>query len=148
MTFPSLRAEASIPAPGRRSSPTTTTRLFDRAISAKDAPGSTFKLCTALAGLASGNLGKDERISDEGPFDKTDTANPAKCWTTHIERHQNQTVVEGLSNSCNYFFYEVSFRTGAQTLNEWAAALGLTSQHQHRAARRIHQLRRQPGRPL
>ena len=101
--------------------------LFDRAISAKDAPGSTFKLCTALAGLASGNLGKDERISDEGPFDKTDTANPAKCWTTHIERHQNQTVVEGLSNSCNYFFYEVSFRTGAQTLNEWAAALGLTS---------------------
>ena len=36
-------------------------------------------------------------------------------------------MVEGLSNSCNYFFYEVSYRTGVQTLNEWAAALGLTS---------------------
>ena len=47
--------------------------------------------------------------------------------TSYPQNHQNQTVVEGLSNSCNYFFYEVSFRTGMQTLNEWAAALGLTS---------------------
>ena len=101
--------------------------LFDRVISAKDAPGSCFKLCTALAGLASGNLGKTETIDDEGYYTKTDTANPAKCWTSYPQNHQNQTVVEGLSNSCNYFFYEVSYRTGVQTLNEWAAALGLTS---------------------
>ena len=101
--------------------------LFDRVISAKDATGSTFKLCTALAALASGNLGKTETIDDRGYYTQTDTANPAKCWTSYPERHQNQTVVEGISNSCNYFFYEVSNRMGAQVINEWAAALGLTS---------------------
>ncbi len=101
--------------------------LFDRAIGAKDAPGSTFKLCTALAGLATGVLTPDRRISDEGAFYFTDTANPARCWTTHIENHQNQTVVEGLSNSCNYFFYMVSYEMGIEPLVEWAAALGLTS---------------------
>ena len=101
--------------------------LFDRVIGAKDAPGSTFKLCTALAGLATGNLGKTETISDRGAYVQTDSANPARCWTTHIENHQNQTVVEGLSNSCNYFFYEVSNRVGIESLVEWAALLGLTS---------------------
>ncbi|HIU33528.1 MAG TPA: hypothetical protein IAB02_03110 [Candidatus Pullichristensenella excrementigallinarum] len=101
--------------------------LFDRVISAKDAPGSTFKLCTALAGLAEGVLGIDERIDDLGGFVKTDPTNPAKCWTRYIQNHQNQTVVEGLKNSCNYFFYEVGYRLGNEKITQWAAALGLTS---------------------
>ena len=101
--------------------------LFDRAIGAKDAPGSTFKLCTALAGLATGVLTPERTISDAGAFYFTDTANPAKCWTSHIENHQNLTVVEGLSLSCNYFFYTVSYEMGIEPLVEWAAALGLTS---------------------
>ena len=102
--------------------------LFDRAISAKDAPGSTFKLCTALAGLASGVLTPDRRIScNADGFTETDTSNPAKCWTSSPENHQNQTVVEGISNSCNMFFYTISYEMGIETLVEWAAALGLTS---------------------
>ena len=101
--------------------------LFDRAISAKDAPGSTFKLCTALAGLATGVLTPTREIDDMGAFYETDTANPAKCWTSYPENHQNQTVVEGLSNSCNYFFYTVSYEMGIDAINEWAATLGLTS---------------------
>lgn len=101
--------------------------LYNRAISAKDAPGSIFKLCTALAGLAEGKLTLDERISDLGGFVQTDPTNPAKCWTTNIGDHANQTVVEGLKNSCNYFFYTVGYRLGWEDINKWAAALGLTS---------------------
>lgn len=101
--------------------------LYDRAVSAKDAPGSIFKLCTSLAGLSEGELALDERISDRGSYTQTDSANPAKCWTTHIENHQNQTVVEGIKNSCNYFFYEVGNRLGSEKLTKWAALLGLTS---------------------
>jgi len=101
--------------------------LYNRAISTKDAPGSIFKLVTSLAGLTEGAITLDERISDLGGFYKTNQTNPAKCWTTDPSLHQNQTIVEGLKNSCNYFFYEVSYRLGIDKLYQWAAALGLTS---------------------
>lgn len=101
--------------------------LYDRSISAKDAPGSIFKLCTALAGLSEGVLGLTEEIDDLGAFTKTDKANPSKCWTSYPQNHQDQTVIEGIKNSCNYFFYEVGYRLGSEKLTKWAAALGLTS---------------------
>lgn len=107
--------------------------MFNRAVSAKDAPGSIFKMCTALGGLAEGVLGVYEEISDgqygSAYYDKTDTANPSRCWiaVAKIGQHANQTVVEGLKNSCNYFFYEVGYRLGTANLTKWAAALGLTS---------------------
>ena len=101
--------------------------LYNRAISTKDAPGSIFKLCTSLAGLSEGAITLETRISDMGGFYKTNQTNPAKCWTTDPSLHQNQTIVEGLKNSCNYFFYEVSYRLGIDKLYQWAAALGLTS---------------------
>ena len=101
--------------------------LYNRAISTKDAPGSIFKLCTALAGLSEGAITLETRISDMGGFYKTNQTNPAKCWTSNPQLHQNQTVIEGLKNSCNYFFYEVSYRLGIDKLYQWAAALGLTS---------------------
>ena len=101
--------------------------LYNRAISTKDAPGSIFKLCTALAGLSEGAITPETRIDDMGAYTRTNSVNPAKCWTSHPENHQNQTVVEGIKNSCNYFFYEVSYRLGITKLYKWAAALGLTS---------------------
>ena len=101
--------------------------LYNRAISTKDSPGSIFKMVTALAGLAESVITLDTRIDDMGAFTLTDSANPAKCWTTHIENHQNQTVVEGLAHSCNYFFYRVGYYTGVNNIYKWAAALGLTS---------------------
>ena len=101
--------------------------LYNRAVSTKDAPGSIFKLCTSLAGLSEGAITLDTRISDMGGFYKTNQTNPAKCWTSNPMLHQNQTIVEGLKNSCNYFFYEVSYRLGIDKLYQWAAALGLTS---------------------
>ena len=101
--------------------------LYNRAISTKDAPGSIFKLCTSLGALSEGVLTLDERISDMGGFYKTNQTNPAKCWTSDPSLHQNQTIVEGLKNSCNYFFYECSYRLGIDKLYQWAAALGLTS---------------------
>ena len=103
--------------------------MFNRAVSAKDSPGSIFKLCTSLAGLAEHAITVDERISDEGYFTKTDQAHPSKCWInlSKIGEHANQTVVEAIKNSCNYFFYTVGYRLGSANLTKWAAALGLTS---------------------
>lgn len=101
--------------------------LLNRAIGTKDAPGSIFKMVTALAALSEGELGLTETIDDKGGFYKTNATNPAKCWTSYPENHQRQTIVEGLKNSCNYFFYECGYRLGIQKLYQWSAALGLTS---------------------
>ena len=103
--------------------------LYNRAISTGDTPGSIFKLCTSLAGLAEGVITPTETIDDIGAFTKTNSYNPAKCWVKSTERykHTNQTIVEAIKNSCNYYFYETSYRLGVTKLYEWAAKLGLTT---------------------
>lgn len=106
--------------------------LFNNAISAADTPGSVFKMATALAALTSGNLTLLDEITDEGYFKVYDQTNPPKCWINlnlASVRHADQTVVEGLKNSCNYFFYTIASRMGAdgETLYQYAEKLGLTS---------------------
>ncbi len=102
--------------------------LLNRAIGTKDAPGSTFKLVTSLAGLSEGVITVDTIINDRAEgFTETDPTHPAKCWTTHPENHQNQNIVKALKNSCNMFFYTVGHGLGIDRLYQWSAALGLTS---------------------
>ena len=106
--------------------------LVNYAIGSRDTPGSIFKLVTATAGLISGELTTTELISDEGYFDKYDKSAPPKCWINirQLSRHANQTVVEGLTHSCNYFFYTVGSRLYENTddqLYKTAALYGLTT---------------------
>lgn len=105
--------------------------MFNRAISAKDTPGSIFKLVTSLGGLSEGAITLTERISDGGEYmnEGTDTSYHPRCWISESKRYQhaNQTIIEAIKNSCNYFFYEVSYRLGSTNLTKWAAALGLTT---------------------
>jgi len=102
--------------------------LLNRAISTKDAPGSIFKLVTALGGLSEGVITVDEIINDRAEgFTETNAERPAKCWTSQPELHQNQNVSTALKNSCNMFFYTVGYRLGIDRLYTWAAALGLTT---------------------
>ncbi len=107
--------------------------LFNNAIRAADTPGSVFKMCTALAALVNGKLTLAETISDGGPFTKYDTVNPPRCWIQpHYEyKHADQTIVQGLSHSCNFFFYTIAAELGnngdGTLLYEYATKLGLTS---------------------
>ena len=102
--------------------------LLNRAIGTKDAPGSCFKLVTSLAGLSEGVIDVNTIINDRAEgFTETDPTHPAKCWTSHPEKHQNQNIVKALKNSCNMFFYTVGHALGIDRLYQWSAALGLTS---------------------
>ena len=59
---------------------------------------------SALAALTSGNLTLTETITDGGYFRLYDDTNPPKCWirlNLASVRHADQTIVEGLKNSCN-----------------------------------------------
>lgn len=103
--------------------------LYNRAVSARDTPGSIFKMVTALGALMEGCLTLTETITDEGYFTQTGDSNPPKCWVSEVNRykHANQTVIEGIKNSCNYFFYTIGYRLGIANINKWAAQFGLTT---------------------
>ncbi len=114
-----------------------TTPLYNKAIRTKTAPGSTFKMATALAGLEEGVITPTTMISDESPYtgylmnfrkgiDKPPSDAPY-CWVRHPEDHANLTVEYALRDSCNYFFCEVAFRLRIERLNMWASKLGLDS---------------------
>ncbi len=108
--------------------------LMNYAIQPRAEPGSIFKMCTGLAGLTNGVLNPTELISDEGRFmHYTNNREDApKCWTSTPSAHRDLTIIEGLTKSCNYFFYTVSSRLydtfpGEERLYRYAAQLGLTS---------------------
>ena len=105
--------------------------LLNYGIHARGTPGSIFKMVTGTAALSTGVLKTDERISDEGYYTKynQDLTTAPKCWISKNYRykHQNQTIVDGLTNSCNYFFYELSSRLGEDRLYHYASLFGLTS---------------------
>lgn len=98
--------------------------MFNRAIQAAYAPGSTFKMVTALAALESGVVTTTEQIYDAGIYDKGH--NP-RCWyySSYGTTHGLVNVSDAIKTSCNYFFYEVGYRMGIDTLEKYARYLGL-----------------------
>ena len=101
--------------------------LFNKAISSRETPGSIFKMVSALAGLEAGVITPTEKIDDQSPYDKYDPVNGPRCWTRYPHQHNNQTVLEAIKNSCNYFFYEVADRLGIENLSAWTSRAGLTT---------------------
>ena len=105
--------------------------LMNYNIQARATPGSIFKMVPSLAALMEGELLPDETIDDGGLFMlyTTDESTAPKCWISASQRwkHQNQTIVQGLSNSCNFFFYTLGARLGETRLYQYASEFGLTS---------------------
>ncbi len=105
--------------------------LMNYAIHARGTPGSIFKMVTATAAMAEGLLSPYETINDGGYYTvyNKDQNTAPKCWVSEGQRwtHQNQTIVQGLKNSCNYFFYTIGDRLGAERLYRYSALFGLTS---------------------
>lgn len=98
--------------------------LYNRAISGAYAPGSTFKMITAMAGLETGKVGPYEPISCQGVYPH---AHKPVCWYYTLYRggHGSLTMSQAIEQSCNYFFYEVGHRIGINTLSEYAKYFGL-----------------------
>ena len=73
------------------------------------APGSTFKMVVATAGLAEGYITLGEKIKDLGQYENV--SNRPKCWIfSKGGTHGDVNVSEAIRDSCNYYFYEVGFR--------------------------------------
>ena len=104
--------------------------MYNRAISARDTPGSIFKLCTALGSLMEGTNTVDREITDEGPYyTGLETNYHPSCWISKDKRWQHTAlnVSSAITHSCNYYFYTVGQELGSNGITKWAAQLGLTS---------------------
>lgn len=102
--------------------------LLDRAVSSRGIPGSIFKMVTGLGALMEGKTSLDEQIDCN--YEYTDILAPngkgPHCWTNKTWQHQDQTIVEGLMNSCDYYFYTLADRLGISLLEKWGEKYGLT----------------------
>ena len=104
--------------------------LLNRAIQAQQAPGSTFKPIMALAGLESGVIDDNFRVSCGGGA--TFYGRYFKCWGKHgsVDLHQ------GLVHSCDTFFYNVGESLGDRSHCAVRQHGGLRPQDRHRSAAR------------
>lgn len=101
--------------------------LLNRAIQTACAPGSVFKMATAVAGLESGAITSTETINDTGKYYYGGTN--WRCWsyTDYGVGHGPLNVSGAIKHSCNYFFYETARRMGIDTLVKYARYFGLGS---------------------
>lgn len=81
--------------------------LYNHATQQRTAPGSTFKICSATAGLVEGAITPQTVITDTGVFEYVN--NHPKCWY-YPSAHGPLTVDEAIRHSCNYFFYMVGYQ--------------------------------------
>ena len=104
--------------------------LFNRALMGAYAPGSTFKPCTAIAGLTENIINTETQIECTGIFTKYESQGYAPaCWIyTQMDgqlTHGYDNVTEALKDSCNIFFYTVADDLGIRKLMEYAEDFGL-----------------------
>lgn len=99
----------------------------------KAAPGSTFKMVSATAGLMEGIISLKGRTVCTGTF--TEITPSPRCWRR--SGHGSETVTTAIRDSCNYFFFDLGYRlatrdgsyngtAGLNTLYEYADLYGLT----------------------
>jgi penicillin-binding protein 2 len=95
--------------------------LINKAASGLYAPGSTFKMAVAAAGLEAKVIGPNDRINCPGYLDLGDTR--FHCWSKN--GHGGLDIRGGLKNSCDVFFYELARRTGIDRVAAMANRLGI-----------------------
>lgn len=107
--------------------------LLNFATQSKTAPGSTFKMVSATAGLMEGVVTLGERVNCTGTFTAI-TPSP-RCW--RHSGHGYETISTAIRDSCNYYFYNLGYRLATRngaydeqaalnTLYQYADLYGLT----------------------
>lgn len=100
--------------------------MWNRATQGTYAPGSTLKPLTAIAALESGATTVREKLYDSGKWTYPGySASYTYCWKR--SGHGSLNVRGAITNSCNYYFAEMGYRMGMETLRKYYADFGLGS---------------------
>jgi penicillin-binding protein 2 len=109
--------------------------LLNWATQSQTAPGSTFKLCSALTGLDTGIISSGTTFNCSGVF--TDVTPSPKCW--RLAGHGSESVTTAIRDSCNVYFYNVGYKLacskngsynstyGTDILQHYAEEMGLAT---------------------
>jgi penicillin-binding protein 2 len=96
--------------------------LFDRIIKGQYAPGSIFKLITAMTALES----DDENINREYVCNRSITVGydrkVFRCWKN--KKHGKLSLIEAIANSCNVYFYQLGMDMGVENMYKTAKKMG------------------------
>jgi penicillin-binding protein 2 len=97
--------------------------LLNKAIQAQLAPGSTFKIIMATAGLQE-NIAQDMHVTCNGGA--SFYGRYFKCWV--VAQHRTHGVVDitkAIYQSCDVFFYTLAEKLGIDRIAKYATAFGL-----------------------
>lgn len=97
--------------------------MWNYATQQKSAPGSTFKMVSATAGMEEHVVSQGESVTCTGTYDRLETNRPPRCWLH--SGHGSLNIIGAIQNSCNYFFYEVGYRLGSQGTGLYNSDRGL-----------------------
>jgi penicillin-binding protein 2 len=95
--------------------------LINKVVQATYPPGSTYKMVTALAGLATGVIDEETVFYCPGYYSFGNRR--YRCWK-HAG-HGPVNLFKAISESCDVFFYQVGQQVGVDVLAEYANKLGL-----------------------
>ncbi|MPM64042.1 Peptidoglycan D,D-transpeptidase MrdA [bioreactor metagenome] len=100
--------------------------FYNRATQGTYAPGSTFKMVTAVGALEEGIVTPKTQILDTGRYTYYKDYQPM-CWVFRQfgRTHGLQNVTQAITNSCNVYFYDVGRRLTIEKLGQYARLFGL-----------------------
>ncbi|MEK9843366.1 penicillin-binding protein 2 [Thalassospira sp.] len=95
--------------------------LSNKAVNGTYAPGSTFKMCVALAGLEAGIITPNQKFFCSGHLDLGNAR--FHCWKRG--GHGWMNMHDSLKHSCDVYYYEISQKIGIDRIAAMAHKLGL-----------------------
>ncbi len=95
--------------------------LINKVVQASYPPGSTYKMVTAMAGLAKGVIDNDTVFYCPGHYKFGNRR--YRCWKH--SGHGPVNLLKAIGESCDVYFYQVGQRVGVDGLAEYAEKLGL-----------------------
>ena len=96
--------------------------LLNGATQTQLAPGSSFKPISSIASLEEKVIGLDTVIDCTGKYEEVTPNIRCWIWPSH---HGNENLVDGMKNSCNYFFADLGHRLATDSQGDYNAELGM-----------------------
>jgi penicillin-binding protein 2 len=95
--------------------------LYNRAVQSVYPPGSIFKIVVSLAGLQTGVIKPDDKVTCRGSL--RSGKHTFRCWKKG--GHGTISFHDALVGSCDVYFYTMGERIGGDIVAEFARKLGL-----------------------
>ena len=98
--------------------------LLNHALRGVYAPGSTFKVLMAAAGLQDGDITASTTVTCSGRYHYGDSSWGCSTYP-HSAYGTRLTVTQALADSCNSFFYDLGLKMGIDRMAEYMKAFGV-----------------------